>query len=167
MLYGGNHAMEPSVITIPTFNLIGFSLKANLTEIAEQQLGKRMHDMLLSRSTDVQGKLDSGSFLLQLYPMKPNFNPEVDRFTQLFGYKVAEMHPVPPEMTTHAVPDNRYVSMTHRGPESTIGQTYDYLYGQWIPKHGYQPIGYDFEYWGERYAPEQSDNEIDIYIAIR
>lgn len=50
--------------------------------------------------------------------------------------------------------------------ETNLGETYGFLYGSWLSESGYDYAGFDFEYWDERYKPEQEDNEIDIYVPL-
>ncbi|MED3647180.1 GyrI-like domain-containing protein [Halalkalibacterium halodurans] len=159
--------MNPQLKSIDAFTVIGYQLKANLQEIEEQQLGKKTLHRLLENQSLVQKRVGEEIYLIQLYDMKPNFNPNVDRFTQVIGYKVAEPKDVPAEMIVHTVPSHQYVMATHRGLEAELYKTYDALYGTWMGKQPYQPAGYDFEVWDERYKPDEATNEIDVYVAIR
>ena len=104
---------------------------------------------------------------MQMYPMNEDFNAKVDKFTNLIGYEVTSLENVPSEMKSHGVPDSQYMTCTHRGIESEIGDTYDYIYGQWICENGLKTKDYDFEIWDLRYQPESASNEIDIYVALR
>ncbi|GED60590.1 hypothetical protein BFO01nite_47220 [Brevibacillus formosus] len=47
-----------------------------------------------------------------------------------------------------------------------MAETYGFLYGSWLSESGYDYAGFDFEYWDERYKPEQEGNEIDIYVPL-
>lgn len=46
--------MEPIIISIPEFHVIGLSLTANLKEIEEKQLGKEMYESLFSRANEMK-----------------------------------------------------------------------------------------------------------------
>lgn len=159
--------MNASLVKQESFTIVGYSYKANLKEIEEQQLGQKTLQRLKDHKELIPHKLGDEVFLFQLYDMKPNFNPHVDPFTQIIGYKVTAANSVPEGMIAHIVPDNHYVTATHKGLESELYRTYDYLYGKWMGENSYSPIGYDFEVWDERYKPEEHDNEIDVYIALK
>ncbi|MED1960517.1 GyrI-like domain-containing protein [Brevibacillus formosus] len=59
-----------------------------------------------------------------------------------------------------------FAKVTHKGPETNLAETYGFLYGSWLSESGYDYAGFDFEYWDERYKPEQEGNEIDIYVPL-
>lgn len=158
--------MEAKEVTLPAFTVVGFKIEANLDEL-ESGIGKHTFESLISRKAEILAKKNENVILMQIYPMKPEFNPRVDRFTQLFCYEVNESDAVPSGMVSHQVPESKYAFYTHQGLESELGRSYDYVYGQWLREHGYEPKGYDFEIWDERYKPESPDNEIDMYVALR
>ncbi|WEK56064.1 MAG: GyrI-like domain-containing protein [Candidatus Cohnella colombiensis] len=158
--------MEAKEVILPAFTVVGFRIEANLDEL-ESGIGKNTYDSLISRKDEILFKKNENVILMQIYPMKPGFNPRIDRFTQIFCYEVNEGYTVPPGMMSHQVSESKYVTYTHKGLESELQRSYDYLYGQWTREHRHEPKGYDFEVWDERYKPESSDNEIDMYVALR
>jgi len=157
--------MEAKEVKLPAFSVVGFKIEANLEEL-ESGLGKNAYDSLLLRKEEILFKKNENVILMQIYPMEPGFNPRIDRFTQIFCYEVNEGDTIPPEMVSHQVSESKYVTYTHKGLESELGRSYDYLYGQWMREHGREPKGYDFEVWDKRYKPESPDNEIDMYVAF-
>jgi len=158
--------MEAKIVTLPLFNVVGFSVEANV-ETFEAGLGLSIYQSLMDRKDEVHNRKNEQVMLMQIYPVNPDFNAQEDRFTHLLCYEVSELGEVPQNMISHTVQESKYVAYTHKGPESELGHTYDYLYRQWIPDSGYEPKEYDFEIWDERYDPESPDNEIDIFIALK
>lgn len=158
--------MEMKVITLPAFYVVGYSIEATVEEF-ESGLGKNHYHKLVERKKGFHYRKNNNVMLMQIYPSDENFNAKVDKFTHLIGYEVTSLENVPSEMISHDVPDSQYVMCTHRGIESEIGDTYDYIYGKWICENGHQLKNYDFEIWDERYQPESPNNEIDIYVALQ
>ncbi|PZM66381.1 GyrI-like domain-containing protein [Paenibacillus dendritiformis] len=158
---------QPSIATVPGFTIAGVAFEANLETIADKKLGKLAYETMLARRAELAGSVSDNIHLVQIYPMKPDFNPQVDPFTQIIGYLVPEVTTTPDGMVMRAFPESAYVTMTHRGRECELGQTYDLLYGQWMREHGREPAGYDFEVWDERYRPDSEDNEIEVFVALR
>ncbi|WP_169507418.1 effector binding domain-containing protein [Paenibacillus harenae] len=156
----------PTVVTKPGFTIAGITFDANLQEIEEQQLGKAALEKVRAAREQLAERLSDDVYLVQVYPMKPGFNPHADAFTQLVGYVVPEGTFVPDGFVLRSFPEREYVKMTHIGRESELGRTYDLLYGRWLQENGRQPAGYDFEVWDDRYKPEQDDNEIDVHVAL-
>jgi AraC family transcriptional regulator len=69
-------------------------------------------------------------------------------------------------MMERVLPACDYVAYTHRGLESDLGATHNKLYGAWMQEHDRRPAGFDYEIWDEPFQPEESHNEIDLYIAL-
>jgi AraC family transcriptional regulator len=159
--------MNASLVKKESFTIVGYSFKANLKEDEEQELCKVTLKRLNDNEKLIEYKLGYEVYLIQLYDMKANFNPHVDPFTHIIGYRVSDGNHVPDGMIVHQVPENHYVTCSHKGLEANLNKTYDYLYGKWMREHSYQPIDYDFEVWDERYKPEEQVNEIDVYIALQ
>ncbi|QED49861.1 GyrI-like domain-containing protein [Cytobacillus dafuensis] len=159
--------MEPKVIKKPSFQVIGYHFEANLREIEEKNLCKEAFEKLQENADKFLNKLGNHVYLIQIYPLKEDFNPFEDQFTQIVGYEGSDSSDVPEGAIHHTVEENLYVAYTHQGPEAELHKTYDYLYGKWIGENGYIPIRYDFELWDERYKPDSSDNEIDLFIAVK
>lgn len=103
---------------------------------------------------------------MQIYPARPNFNPQLDSFTHILCYEASKPGDVPLDMIGHAVADSKYVTYTHQGLESELSHSYDYVYGL-IRETGNEPKDYDFEIWDERYKPESLENEIDLFVALK
>lgn len=158
--------MEMKIVTLPAFHVVGYSLEATVEEF-ESGLGKSHYDKLVERKKEIHHRKNENVMLMQIYPMNEDFNAKVDKFTHLIGYEVTSLDNFPSEMISHDVPVSQYATCTHRGNESEIGDTYDYIYGQYLGETGHEPKCYDFEIWDERYQPESPNNEIDIYVALQ
>ncbi|MER2261608.1 MAG: GyrI-like domain-containing protein [Psychrobacillus sp.] len=159
--------MEPRVLKRKSFQIVGYALCANLKEIEEQNLGKQTLARLEDSFSEIHNKVGNNIYLVQIYPMKDNFNAMEDAFTQIIGYEVSEAVGIPEFATHHIIPENFYVTYTHQGPEAELYKTYDYLYRDWLGANNFQPIGYDAELWDKRYKPESIENEIDVFIAVK
>ncbi|MFD2043547.1 GyrI-like domain-containing protein [Ornithinibacillus salinisoli] len=158
--------MEPRIVKKPSFHVIGYHFVANLKEIEANNLSGKTLDRLQSNAEWIPNRKGDHVYLIQVYPMREYFNPFEDKFTQIIGYEVYEPGEVPEGGILHTVPEGTYVNVTHKGFETDLYKTYDYLYGKWMVENRCMPLGYDFELWDERYKPEEWDNEIGVYVAI-
>ncbi|PPA69483.1 AraC family transcriptional regulator [Jeotgalibacillus proteolyticus] len=158
--------MKPKVIEKESFRVAGYQFEANLQEIMGSDLVSRTVARLGEEADLFQNKLGNHLYLVQVYPMKEAFDAAKDPFTTMVGYEVTGEE-APDGAILHTVEKNTYVAYTHKGPESDLPHSYDYLYGTWLRENGYMSLGYDFELWDERYKPEERDNEIDLFIAVR
>ncbi|WP_054023187.1 GyrI-like domain-containing protein [Bacillus sp. FJAT-28004] len=158
--------MEAKVITLPQFHVVGYSIEANVKEF-ESGLGKDIYRSLVERKEEIQNRKNENVILIQVYPMKMDFDPLVDKFTNIIGYEVSKQGDASLNMINHTVTESKYVTYKHKGLESELSHSYGYVYGDWMSKTGNEPKNYDFEIWDERYQPESPDNEIDLYIALK
>ncbi|HEY2494049.1 MAG TPA: effector binding domain-containing protein [Paenibacillus sp.] len=158
--------MEAKVITLPLFHVVGYRIESNIKEF-ESGLGKNIYHSLIERKDEIQNRKNENVILMQIYPIRSDFNPQVDNFTNILCYEVSKQGDVPVNMISHAVTESKYVTYTHKGLESELSRSYDYVYGQWFRETGNEPKDYDFEIWDERYKPESPDNEIDLFVALK
>ncbi|MEI2284956.1 GyrI-like domain-containing protein [Paenibacillus polysaccharolyticus] len=158
--------METKIVTLAAFHVAGYRIEATVEEF-EAGLRQNLYDKLIEKRDQIKHRKNDQVLLMQLYPSYEDFNAKVDPFAHVLCYEVNETEGTPPGMIIHHVPARSYVTCTHRGLESDIGDTYDYIYGQWLEDAGYTPECYDFEIWDERYQPHSVNNEIDIYVALQ
>ena len=159
--------LEPKIIKMSRVQIMGYYYEANLREIEEGELCKKTLAKLKEHADFFNYKQGEHVYLVQIYPMKENFNAFEDKFTQIIGYEVIEPSLIPEGAILHTLEENSYVKYTHRGLESDLYKTYDFIYGTWIKENGYVPIGYDAELWDERYNPYDQNNEIDLFVAVK
>lgn len=157
--------MEARKVTLSSITVVGFEVVTNLEELASG-IGEQTIARLKSVEEHIKNKKSSNRLLVQFYPDKSDFNPWVDQFRQLFGFEVSEVADIPEGAVVVTLPESLYATCTHKGMESEIQRTYDFLYGEWIPKNGFCSKGFDFEIWDERYQPLSEENEIEIHVAI-
>ena len=162
----GGCFVEAKVVSLPLFHVVGYRFEASILEF-ESDLGKKAYHSLMERKVEIQHRKNEEVILIQIYPKESDFNPQVDKFTTILCYEVSKQGDVPSSMISHTINESKYVTYTHKGPESQLSKSYDYVYGQWIRETGNEPKYYDFEIWDERYKPESPDNEIDLFIALK
>ena len=106
---------------------------------------------------------------------KPDLNfdmndfTETTEFTEIAGLEVDEVKDIPEGMVNITVPAGKYAVFTHKGFAKDLRQTYEYIWGTWLPNSNYEAdLKYDFELYGERFrGADNKESEIDIYIPIK
>ncbi|WML46652.1 GyrI-like domain-containing protein [Neobacillus sp. PS3-34] len=76
---------------------------------------------------------------------------------------------IPEGMVLKTVPANDFAIFTHKGSLKNFAETWQYIYGTWLPQSGYKRAqGSEFEmYETSRFCGAMNDeSEIDIYIPI-
>ena len=102
-----------------------------------------------------------------------NFNmndfTETTEFTEIAGLEVNEIRDTPDGMVNIIIPKGKYAVFTHKGFAKDLRQTYEYIWGTWLPNSNFEAdLKYDFELYGERFkGPDNKESEIDIYIPLK
>ncbi|MBG9943964.1 GyrI-like domain-containing protein [Brevibacillus formosus] len=158
--------MKPTILTREETLVIGITFTASVTEDLDKKLSATTTEALRARKSEIHHQVGEGEYLIQIYPDKDDFDAAIDPFTTIIGVEVSSPADIPEGMVSHTIPTGTFAKVTHKGPETNLGETYGFLYGSWLSESGYEYAGFDFEYWDERYKPEQEDNEIDIYVPL-
>jgi predicted transcriptional regulator YdeE len=147
------------VVEVNETKLIGYQVTESLNRIIEDRIVGKLREELFEMKNDIPNRLDeTGIYLVQIYP-KIKWTPDVP-FTHFVGFAVSTYDHVPEGLVHHSIPAGNYTKVTHQGPESTIGETYDWLHKKAIAG----PRPFDFEYWGDIRTLEQADSAIDIFL---
>ena len=73
----------------------------------------------------------------------------------------------PEGLEARDVPANRYAVFTHVGEVHRIKETYEEIFGTWLPGSEWiRGEGPDFELYDERFDPKTMGGEVDIYVPI-
>jgi AraC family transcriptional regulator len=73
------------------------------------------------------------------------------------------------EIGAQEIPGGEYAVAAHKGPYEKLGESYAYLYGDWLPKSGREPAdAHGFEIY-RKMPPEAGPDELvtDIYVPLR
>lgn len=157
----------PVFVEQPSFEIVGLSVETTLRQMQEQQTVKRTEEAFLNRISEVEQRIGTETYLIEVYPVQGEGFNEDTPYTAIVGVQVKPGAPVPAGMIRHTVPASTCVKVTYRGPESELGETYGYLYGSFLEEAGRYPNGFNFERWDDRYKPGSPDNEVEIYIAVK
>lgn len=90
-----------------------------------------------------------------------------DVFDYLCGVEVAAKAKLPPGFTQVTLPAGRYAVLTHTGPVSSLPQTIDKIWSQWVSvsalKTAKTPC---FERYTDKYDPQSNSGEVEIWVPL-
>ncbi|MDI4649751.1 GyrI-like domain-containing protein [Cohnella hashimotonis] len=138
-------------------HLVGLSIVESLNKVMETKIGGQLREELERRQSEVANRVGSGMYLIQVYPMDGHWTPDVP-YRHIFAYEVDSLARIPADMVSYTLPAGRFIKVVHKGAESRIGKTYDFI----NETYGARPI--DIEYWSDIHALENEDSQIDIYV---
>lgn len=145
--------------TKPEFQAVGIWVTARYEDTSEipskwQEFVKRMDE--------IGNAVNSGDHLgIAMRDGKEDFD-------YLIGLEVSSADHVPDGMKAVTVPTHEYAVFTHKGLIGRIGETYQYIYGEWLPQSEYNRAPAPFtEVYGEKFCNGATDDsECEIWIPI-
>ena len=123
----------------------------------------------MPRRAEIKNLVNASFYSLEVYPSGffNEFKP-TNEFEKWAGVEVKDNADQPHGIELLTIPAGQYAVFTHRGPASAGPQTYQYIFGVWLPTSDYiiddRP---HFALMDERYKHEQVDSEEDIYIPVK
>lgn len=148
--------MEPSMIKLPAFRLIGMQIRATPMTPEIPALWQRFMphlDTLPTVSPHVS------------YGVMHNLNPATMEFDYLCALAVAADTAVPADCVSKDIPAQEYVVFST--PFKDIGDAYGFYYEKWLPTAGYvQTDGPYFERYGVDFDGSP-DAPLELYFPVR
>lgn len=155
----GGFCMEPRFVDLPEFTVVGTKYFGNNLR---GEIGQ-MWTKFIPRIPGIPFKTGPQ---MSWYGVCFDAN-ENGEFAYVSGVAVSRADQIPEGMVAKTVPAGRYAVFTHRGKLDTLRDTYQQIYGTWVPRAGLSVRGgFDFEYYDERFKDGCDDSEVDIYIPI-
>jgi len=160
-------SMQPKIITIDEFKVVGLR---GYSSISNNRI-PALWTIFMPRT----GEIKNISQPMKCYGICENipdykmaeFTNDTE-FAELVSVGVSDFDDIPEGMVTKVIPKAEYAVFTHKGSLSTLRNTYDYIYGTWIPNSEYEFASTDdFELYDERFkGVDNPESELDIYIPI-
>ncbi len=161
-----NITIQPVIKVIPEVKVIGIKGK---TTLENNLLPNLWNDFNCSNS-----KIINRTEPLRYYGICENdrqnnqFGEKV-AYSEIVGIEVTSFDYIPEGMIAKVIPQGKYVVFTHKGSIGKLQETYEYIWGTWIPLSKVEiDMRDDFELYDERFKGANNHlSEIDIYIPIK
>jgi AraC family transcriptional regulator len=157
--------MEYRIEILVEKKLVGMRLEMTFNA---NRTGEIWHSFM-PRRKEVQNVIGSELYSVQIYSplFFNNFNAD-STFEKWAAVQVSGFEIVPPKMETLTLPAGLYVVFLYKGAASEAANTFQYIFGTWLPKSGYilndRP---HFEKLGEKYKNDDPGSEEEIWIPIK
>src|ERR1017187_6208940 len=154
--------MQPRFETLHPKKLVGRQMKMSLVH---NKTGELWHSFK-TRRKEIVNSIGSDLYSMQVYGPDyfKNFNPATE-FTKWAGIEVEDFDHIPDGMESIVLPGGLYAVFLHKGPASSGPNTFQYIYGEWIPNSDYELDDRPhFEILGARYKNESPDSEEEVWI---
>jgi len=157
----GAKMLNPRIETMAAFTVVG----VHCTSTPSETLHKLWGDFM-QRHTEIKHVKDaSKAYQVCVFD---HSDPAREEYTFIAGMEVSDTSDVPEGMMAHAVPAAEYAVFEHHGPMDRMHQSYEYIFGVWLPENAYQMADADsLEIYDERFKPESPDSIFEIWIPVK
>lgn len=158
---------NPDILEIKEQKIIGFSAKTSIKNNMIPHVFKIYRENASKIKNISQDNTTIGIYEKPKDYTIGEFSEETE-LNFIYGKVVEDFSDIPDNMVSGILPHGRYAKFTHNGSVLSIGLTYVYIFGTWLPKSGHKLcMNPDFERLDERFLGAFNEkSEIDIYIAI-
>lgn len=107
----------------------------------------------------------------QSEPVMYGLNDAMDMQSGAWDYMVAVEVGTPNEGDGHdhlVVEPSKYAVLTHNGPASALGQSYQWFYETWLPASGEElSMAPSYERYGPGYDPETMSGDTELWFPLK
>ena len=153
--------MEPKFVSLPAFDVVGTAYTGNnanqeIAQMWEHEFNPRWKEIKHAINTEVC----YGVCLM------PSDLPQ-GHFRYLAAVEVSKVEAVPQGMEVEHIPACKYAVFEHRGALDKLGQTYQHIYEEWLPKSGLKRApGPDLEYYNSDFKDFSPDSILYLYVPV-
>lgn len=168
--------MEPRIMHKAGFKVVGMQITTTLKSNAENMDIANLWIRFKPRMEEIAGRINPSVAYgicgnLADEDVSPAEMTEDTAYTDLACVEVDDFDRIPDNMIGWTLPGRAYAVFTHKGRlfPNYLQQTYDYIYGTWAARSGYElDGGFDFELYDDRFTTvDDPDSEFDIYVPIK
>jgi AraC family transcriptional regulator len=158
--------MEPVIRILAEKKLVGKCMTMTLSGNKTGELWR----FFMQRRKEIKNNLTSDLFSIQIYDQSLDFEKfnQDTPFEKWAAVEVPDFDAIPDEMERFILPGGLYAVFIHRGAASSGPETFQYIYGTWLPDSEYlldnRP---HFEILGEKYKNEDPRSEEEVWIPVR
>jgi AraC family transcriptional regulator len=157
--------MEPRIETFTGKRYVGKRIIMSFYDNRTVELWKNF----MPRRREIENNIGTDLYSIEVYTPQffDNFNVSAE-FEKWAAIEVTDFRTIPDEMETITLPDGLYAVFVHKGPASSGPETYQYIFGTWLPNSGFlldnRP---HFALMGQKYKKEDPNSEEELWIPIK
>lgn len=136
-----------------------------IMSFADDKTGQ-LWQRFMPRRKEIRNNMTTDLISLQIYPPGFDFSPNT-QFEKWAAIEVSDFEHVPDGMESLLLPEGLYAVFHYKG-SSMDTRIFQYIFGEWLPKSGYQLNNRPhFEVLGEKYKNASPDSEEEIWIPVK
>ena len=157
--------MEPKIETVEETRLVG---KKAVMSFARNKT-KELWQSFMPEQAEINNTIGSALYSVELYndtEFFKNFDPAKE-FEKWAAIRVKDFNSIPDGMDTLVIPKGQYAVFHYKGKPSEAQETFQYIYGEWLPRSGYRLDDRPhFALMDEKYKGEDPESEETFWIPV-
>jgi len=155
--------MEPRIEEKGPFTFVGLEIT---TTVADNQIPE-LWEEFIDRMDDIADVDDvHNTFGICQYVDAESMTEDTP-FNYMAAMAAAGAEDLPEGMTVRNLPKRLYAIFTHRGSLENLDETYQFIYGQWLPASDYELApNEELEVYGEEFDPDKPNSALEIWIPL-
>jgi AraC family transcriptional regulator len=158
---------EPRIETLGPKKLVGMRMRMTLADlfIKTPQLWQRFSP----RQAEIRERVGTDYVSMQIYEDLGDQGFAPDRAVEKWAaVEVSNQTAVPEGMEPYTISGGKYAVFVHEGPASAAPETFEYIFGTWLPGSGYALDDREhFELLPKSYRPDDPEAREEVWIPIR
>lgn len=162
-LHAHHKVIAPTEVVLPEIMLVGTAFFAPDDDMP-QDLSKEWMQFANEAKRVTQKIMPEQYYQVQYW----SGEQILDGIFFFLGVEVSKVPQNIPHLVIKQIPEGRYLHFIHRGYANKVGETYNFIYNQYLPDTECQlKQPFNFERYSENYkGPYNEDSESDIFIPI-
>jgi len=161
-----NVSMTPRIELLTPRKLVGKSMRMSYSNDLTHNLWRSFMPL----RKEIKNVVGSDLYSMQVYDQlldAKDFDPTME-FTKWATIEVNDFSLIPNGMETYELRGGLYAVFLHKGPASAFQQTFQCIFGQWLPNSEYElDHRPHFEVLGEKYKNNDPESEEEVWIPIK
>lgn len=156
---------NPEIVMIDEIRIAGYHFLMSIQDNKSVSMWDSLNQYLAAQSEESQNRCRYSVYELNDSCRQTTFS-EMSEATAFIGI---ESDCFMPELEIKKLTGGRYAKFIHKGTVDTLFNTYQYIWGVWYPKCGYEiDDKEDFERYTHKFlGPYNDKSEIEIYFPIK
>lgn len=155
--------MNPRIVHKPAFTVVGMKVRTSM----EHSLIPQLWADFDKRHDEIRDWIEPDNCYGICFYEEGDDAESSKHFSYLAAIEVSNTDFIPEGMISRTLPEADYAVFEHHGPLDNLQDTYQSIYGSWLPRSAYKVLGKeDFELYDARFKYGQADSVMEIWVPI-
>lgn len=154
---------EPRLEKMDSFLVAGIAVMDTMDPALMMGAWEKFFDVFAYIPTAIGNELYGVNFVTE------DYNPEKDTgYGYMAATAISSEKELPEGLTVRKIPASEYLVFTHKGLLKYLSNTFEYIYGEYLPASKYKVLLSDaLEIFGADFKDDSPDSIIEIWVPVK